>query len=202
MTPQIWRVPFRKNTTPSLLITAPRHGYIVPAGFAKEVAAKLQLHGVVFEPFATPSKPIEVEAFRATAIRFASAPFEGRMRATLGGEWQTEAREIPSGSLFVPIAQQRARLAMTLLEPQAPDSLAAWGTFNGCFEHKEYVEPYVAEIIAREMLDNNLSLTTEFQHQLKTEPAFAANASARLEFFLRRHSSWDERMNLYPIYRR
>ena len=44
----------------------------------------------------------------------------------------------------------RARLVMHLLEPQAPDSFAAWGFFNACFEQKEYMEPYVAEQIARE----------------------------------------------------
>ena len=123
------------------------------------------------------------------------------MRVTLNGEWQAEPREISGGSLFVPIAQHRARLIMALLEPQAPDSLAAWGFFNGCFERKEYMEPYVAEQVARAMLQDNLSLATEFQHKLKTEPTFASSPRARLEFFLRRHSSWDERMNLYPIYR-
>jgi hypothetical protein len=200
-TPQIWRVPFRKNTTPSLVVKAPQHGYIVPAAFANEVAAKLELHGIASESFKAQSQPVELEAFRVSAARFSSAPFEGRMRVTLGGEWRVESREVPAGSLLVPIAQHRSRLAMTLLEPQAPDSLAAWGFFNGCFEHKEYMEPYVAEVIAREMMATNLSLATEFEHKLKTEPSFAASPSARLEFFLRRHSSWDERMNLYPIYR-
>jgi hypothetical protein len=33
------------------------------------------------------------------------------------------------------------------------------------------------------------------------DAAFAADASARLDFFLRRHSSWDARFNLYPILR-
>ena len=41
---------------------------------------------------------------------------------------------------------------MALLEPQAPDSLAAWGFFNSCFEQKEHIEPYVAEQIAHAML--------------------------------------------------
>jgi hypothetical protein len=34
---------------------------------------------------------------------------------------------------------------MALLEPQAPDALAAWGRFNNAFEQKEYMEEYVAE---------------------------------------------------------
>ncbi|HYM36001.1 MAG TPA: hypothetical protein VET48_11425, partial [Steroidobacteraceae bacterium] len=161
--------------------------------------AKLKLHGVDCEQFAVDE--LDVEVFRATQVCFSSAPFEGRMRATLKGEWRSESRSIPGGSLLVPIAQPRARLLMGLLEPRAPDSFAAWGFFNGCFEEKEHMEPYVAEQIAREMLKHDAGLTKEFVLKLKSEPEFARSASARLEFFLRRHASWDERYNLYPIYR-
>jgi hypothetical protein len=90
---------------------------------------------------------------------------------------------------------------MGLLEPRAPDSFAAWGFFNACFEQKEQMERYVAEQIARAMLAASPELRKEFERALAVDPVFAANASARLEFFLRRHASWDLRFNLYPIYR-
>jgi hypothetical protein len=90
---------------------------------------------------------------------------------------------------------------MHLLEPQAPDSFAAWGFFNACFEQKEYMEPYVAEQIARSVLAQNPGLKEEFERKLKDYPAFAASPQARLEFFLRRHSSWDSHLNLYPVFR-
>lgn len=90
---------------------------------------------------------------------------------------------------------------MALLEPAAPDSLAAWGFFNACFEQKEHMEPYVAEQIAREMLAKHPHLHTEFMSRLAHDPAFAADPTARLDFFLSRHSSWDDRFNLYPVFR-
>jgi len=37
--------------------------------------------------------------------------------------------------------------------------------------------------------------------RLQNDPTFAASPSDRLEFFLRRHSSWDARYNLYPVLR-
>jgi len=199
-TPQIWRVPFRKNIAPSLIVKAPRQGYIVPAGYALQVCDKLTLHGVKIESFDSAAN-VEVEVFRATSAQFAPGPFEGRTRVTLQGEWRRETREVPPRSVLIPIAQPRARLTMALLEPRAPDSLAAWGFFNGCFEAKEYIEPYVAELIARQMMERDASLTAEFQRQLAADAAFAANPEARFEFFLRRHESWDERLNMYPIYR-
>src|SRR6267378_70680 len=129
------------------------------------------------------------------------APFEGRMRVTLSGSWGRETQDITAGALFVPIAQASARLVMHLLEPQAPDSFAAWGFFNACFEQKEYLEPYVAEQIARTVLAQHPQLHDEFSRKLKEDPAFAASPAARLEFFLRHHPSWDSHANLYPIFR-
>jgi murein tripeptide amidase MpaA len=200
-TPQIWRVPFRKNTAPSLIVKAPAKGYIVPAGYSTDLATKFALHGIEFEVFEKQNNTITVEAFRATRAQFSTAPFEGRMRVTLDGKWASESREVPANSLFVPIAQRSSRLAMALLEPQAPDSLAAWGFFNGCFEQKEHIEPYVAEQIAREMMKAQPALSEEFLQKLKDDPEFAASPNARFDFFLSRHASWDERFNLYPIYR-
>jgi hypothetical protein len=199
-TPQIWRVPFRKNTQPSLVVTAPRGGYVVPPGYASEIGAKLQLHDIEFRKLGAAGR-IEVECFRAARVEFSGAPFEGRTRAKIEGAWQKEQQEIGAGSLFVPIAQVRSRLAMVLLEPQAPDSFAAWGFFNGWFEHKEYVEPYVIEIMARDLMNTDPSLAAEFERKLEEDPAFAADPAARREFFYRRHAAWDARFGLYPIMR-
>ena len=123
------------------------------------------------------------------------------MRLTLAGRWQRETRTIRAGALFVPIAQPAARLVMHLLEPQAPDSLSAWGFFNACYEQKETLEPYVAEQIAREMLAQSPDLQAQFARRLNQDETFATSPGARLDFFLQRHPSWDEQYNLYPVLR-
>jgi hypothetical protein len=200
-TPQIWRVPYRNKVKPALVVRAPLGGYVVPAGFAQEIGEKLAVHGIAFERVPDPIDGVRTEVFRATQVDFSTTPFEGRMRATLEGNWSRETHNIAEGSLFVPIAQPLARLVMALLEPRAPDSLAAWGFFNACFEQKEHMEPYVAEQIAREMLANHPPLREEFTSRLAQDPDFAANPTARLDFFLSRHSSRDDRFNLYPVFR-
>jgi len=200
-TPQIWRVPFRKNTAPSLVVRAPRRGYLVPSAYAPELGEKLALHGIAAQPFDPVDAEQQVEVFRASRAVFADRPFEGRMRVALEGEWRNETRRIPANSILVPIAQPRARLLMGLLEPRAPDSFASWGSFNACFEQKEQVEPYVAEMLARGMLAADPRLAEEFRRALAADPEFAGSPAARLDFFMRRHGSWDDRFNLYPIYR-
>lgn len=197
-TPQIWRVPLRRNTAPSLSITAPRGGYIVTAAHAELVGMRLRLHGIDCHVLSNTSAT--VQCFRAEHADFSARPFEGRFRLKVQGAWHEEQQSIPTGSLFVPIAQPLARLIMALLEPEAPDSFAAWGFFNGWFEQKEYIEPYVAEIIGREMLQD-ATIAAEFQQKLQSDPAFANSPAARREFFYRKHPSWDARFNLYPIFR-
>ena len=200
-TPQVWRVPYRDAVVPTLKVRAPLGGYVVPCEWAQEIGSRLALHGIRCAPVRAASGSVRVEAFRADSARFADAPFEGRMRVTLAGRWQREAQDIAAGALFVPIAQPGARLLMHLLEPQAPDSYAAWGMFNACFEQKEYLEPYVADQIARAMLADSPQLHAEFTRRLEHDQAFAADPQARLDFFLRRHPSWDSHLNLYPIFR-
>jgi hypothetical protein len=200
-TPQIWKIPLRDDVQPSLSVTAPGAGYIVPAAHADWVAARLAVHGIEFRELEAAIDDADTQTYRATKIGLAASSLESHQRVTLEGEWKAEPRDIPAGSLFVPIAQARARLVVALLEPQAPDSYAAWGEFNGAFERKEYMESYVAEEIAAAMLKDDPALAAEFTRRLASDPAFAADPAARLDFFARRHASYDERYNLYPVLR-
>jgi hypothetical protein len=200
-TAQIWHVRYRNRIEPAILVRSPRLGYFIPRAYADKIGACLERHGIKISPAAQHAQHAEFEQFRASGVSFSKQPFEGRMRAEIAGEWQSLAREIAAPALFVPIAQPLARLIVALLEPQAPDSFAAWGFFNACFEKKEQLEPYVAEQIARELFTSNLKLREAFERRLKEDAAFRADPAARLEFFCRHHPSWDEQLNCYPIYR-
>ena len=198
--PQIWKIPLRDEVKATLTVTAPRGGYIIPASQAQWLGEKLRLHGIRFSTFDRGVSQRPSEVFRASKVAWSSESIEGHMTAKLEGEWSAEARDITAGALFVPIEQANARLVMALLEPQAPDSYASWGFFNTAFERKEYMEPYVTEEVAKKMLEDDPKLRAEFIRKLD-DPAFAKDPEARLDFFYRRHPSWDERLNLYPIYR-
>ncbi|MEG1114658.1 MAG: peptidase M14, partial [Janthinobacterium sp.] len=200
-TPQIWTVPLRDEIVPDLQVTAPKAGYLVPRAQAAMVGAKLRQHGIAYKKMRSIFARQNVEVFRATAVKFGAQSFEGRQTAAVQGEWQKEERFVEAGALYVPVNQPKARLVMALLEPRAPDSLLAWGSFNTAFERKEYMEEYVAEDVARAQLAADPALAAQFRQKLADEPEFAKNPRARLEFFARRHASWDERLNLYPVMR-
>jgi hypothetical protein len=200
-TPQTWHVPLRDELVPDHVAIAPKAGYLVPAAWVSLVEPKLQLHGIAYRRIDHPLAQVAVQAFRADDFEFGKQSFEGHQSLSVTGAWKPEAQDLPAGSLFVPIAQAKARLLMGLLEPEAPDSLLRWGEFNNAYERKEYMEAYVAEEVARDMLAKDPALKAAFEQRLHDDPAFAANPRARLEFFARRHSSWDQRYGLYPVYR-
>ena len=200
-TPQVWTMPLRDEIVPGTTVVAPGGGYIVPAAFAGAVAAKLDVHGIAYSRIAPgPERAMDIEVFRADHASFGSQSTEGRQRLEVEGAWRPERRQVRAGDLFVPIAQAKSRLAMALLEPGAPDSLLQWGSFNNAFERKEYMEPYVAEEVARTML-RDPAVREAFERRLAGDSGFAASPAARLDWFYRRHSSWDERYALYPVYR-
>ncbi|HEY0504014.1 MAG TPA: M14 family metallopeptidase [Lysobacter sp.] len=199
-TPQVWHLPMRDEIVPDHVATAPKAGYLVPAAHAQRVAAKLDQHGVAYRRLDGALKGAKVQAFRADKATLSAQSVEGHQRATLEGAWSAETQDFGPGALFVPVAQPKARLAMALLEPQAPDALVAWGEFNNYFERKEYMEDYVAEDVARKMLEDP-KVKAAFEQRLKDDAAFAADPQARLEFFARRHSSWDTQYRRYPVVR-
>lgn len=199
--PQVWKVPLRDEIVPSLQVAAPKGGYLVSPAYAEIVAAKLRQHGIAFTRIERALNDAKVDSYRDDTPAFSAGSSEGRHRLTVDGAWSADVQDIGAGALFVPIAQPKSRLAMALLEPQAPDSMLAWGWFNNAFERKEYMEDYVAEDVAREMLARDPALRAAFEKKLKDDPKFAASADARLEFFYRRHTAWDERYGLYPVFR-
>jgi hypothetical protein len=199
--PEIWRVPLRDTVIAKISVRAPRGGYLIPRAHAAWLAERLAVHGIEFSDIDAALPEQEVETFRATRKTFATAPSEGRMTVRLEGSWRTERREVAAGSIYVPVGQPKARLVMALLEPQSSDSFVAWGFFNAAFEAKEYMEPYVAEQIAEQLLAQDAAAAAEFKRRVAEDADFAKDATARLEFFLRRHSAWDDRRDLYPVFR-
>jgi len=198
--PQTWKLPLRDNVQPSLVVNAPKTGYIIPAAHAAWVGEKLSQHGIEFRVLAA-AADVQIQEFIATTATPAAQSVEGHQRMSVSGDWTAARRDLAAGDLLVPVAQPLARLVMAILEPLAPDSLVGWGRFNNAFERKEYMEDYVAEMVSREMLAADPELKAQFERRLREDAAFAKDPAARLEFFHRRHPSWDQRLNLYPVMR-
>jgi hypothetical protein len=198
--PRVWTIPYYEEVRPGLTATLPAGGYLVPPAHAEWMARKLKAHGLRFQRLDAGAPASEVEVFRATEVKPRAGSFEGRQGLAVQGAWSKEAHPLPAGTLYVPTAQKGAHLLAHLLEPLAPDSLLAWGFFNAHFEQKEYVEDYVLEPFARELLAKDAAVKTAWEAKLE-DPEFAGNPRARLRFFYERHPAYDSRFNVYPVFR-
>jgi hypothetical protein len=198
--PQVWNVPYFDTVEPALTVSMPAGGYVVPPAHAAWVAEKLTTHGLTFQRLTRASPTTDVEVFRATELKWGTQSNEGRQTLSVKGAWEKQSREFPAGSLYVPSAQPGVELVAHLFEPSGSDSLLAWGFFNPHFEQKEYIEDYVLEPFARELLAKDAAVKAEWDAKLK-DPAFAKDPRARLRFFYERHPARDTRLRVYPVVR-
>ncbi len=199
--PLTLQVPMRDQVVPAVSVTLPAGGWLVPAPVAGPVQERLRAHGIRYERLPAARRGLQAEVFRASEAIFEPRPFEGRQGLRVKGAWAPEAVDLEAGALFVPVDQPRARLAAYLLEPASPDSLLAWGFFNAWFERKEYVEDYVLEPWAAERLASDPAIRAAYEARLASDPGFAKDGAARLDFFARLHPSFDATWNRYPVVR-
>ncbi|HXH76077.1 MAG TPA: M14 family zinc carboxypeptidase [Bacteriovoracaceae bacterium] len=197
--PENWKVPFYEVLYADSKVMAPKEGYIIPGTHAKWVKEKLDIHGIRYQSW-KPSGNDRLEVFRSTTKEFAKTSFEGHQQLVVTGSWANEEVKIAPGAIFVPIEQKRAFLIMQFFEPVAKDSFVSWGFFNPAFEPKEYMEKYVLEDVAKEMLKDK-NVAAEFKQRLKDD-AFSKDPAQRHDFFYRKHASWDVKYNMYPVFRK
>ncbi len=179
---------------------APPDAYLIPPQW-EAVISLLDLHGIRYTRLPAPQTRA-VQTYRFEDVKFRESPYESRQMPTFRAAPCDARREFPAGTIVVPLDQPRAKLAVHLLEPDAPDSLVAWGFFNAIFEQKEYFEAYIFEPLAQQMLATDPALKAEFEERLRTDADFAASPERRLEFLYRRSPCYDERHNAYPVARR
>jgi hypothetical protein len=180
-------------------VTVPRPAaYLIPAGFGN-VEERLKAHGIRYERLPAP-RSLAVGTSRASSVAFAKTSYQGRVRVQAKISRAVETRVIPAGSLYVPLDTELANVAITLLEPESPDSLFAWGELSSCLEEKEYMDTRVLAPLAEAMLAKDPALKAEWEEKLK-DPKFAGDARARHNFFYRRTPYFDETVGLVPVFR-
>lgn len=188
-----------RTLAPKVAPPAP-HGYIVPREWP-EIIELLALHGVEMIPLEQPAEG-EFGTLQFSDVRFAAAPFEGRFRVlSFAAAARTVRRAVAAGSVYVPVAQRAGKVAMHLLEPEAPDSAVRWGFFLPVFEQKEYFSEFVFEPFARKMLEMNAQLRAEFEEKLKADAAFASSPRARLQWLYQRSPYAEPDRDVYPVLR-
>ena len=191
------KLPLFRHSRPTVTVPRPA-AYIVPAGWPN-VEERLKAHGIRTRRLEEPIT-LAVGTYRVESAALSGATYQGRTRVEAKIRRAVETREIPAGSLYVPLDTELAPVVMHLLEPEGPDSLFAWGELSSAMEQKEWIDDRVLDPLASEMLAKDPKLAAEWEAKLK-DPKFAADARARHRFFYERTPYWDDTVGLLPVYR-
>jgi murein tripeptide amidase MpaA len=173
-------------------------GFIVPLQW-KEIADELKLHGVQME---TIPKDLdqEFETWRFSDVKYVNSGEAGQlMDYTLHPV--KEKIEVPAGSWWVPLHQQRARLIMALLHPAAPDALIRIGFAASIFQQMGRIgaNPYLSVPIATKVAEEHPEMMQEFEAKIKADPAFASDPQARISWWTSKSNYQPSAVNRYPV---
>jgi hypothetical protein len=154
------------------------------------------MHGVELTRLKAPVTT-RVASYRLSNPSWAQAPFEGRHSVKFTTAPIVEERTFLAGTVVIDTAQRRAKIAAGLLEPEAPDALVKWGFFDTIFEAKEYVESYVMEGIARDMLKEP-SLAAQWK-QAQSDTTLVGRPQRIRDWFYARSRYAETRVGVYPV---
>lgn len=181
---------------PDLKVSLPK-AYWVPAT-ATEVIARMKVHGLQMETIDAP-RMLTLDMVRLEEPKLGNVN-EGHVPLSAKSYRHTaQGVNMPKGSVRVPTDQPLGLLAAAMLEAESADSFLAWNFFPSMLQRTEYIEGYAIAPLAEAMMERDPALKAEFETKLANDPAFAASASARLEWFYRRSAYYDANYLLYPV---
>ena len=194
--PVNWRMPII-GQEPIETVRLPK-AWWVPAG-QTDVIDRLNLHGIGYEVLGAP-RTLTLDRVRLVdpkwmPVRDARIPLETQLRH----EDVTET--LPVGTIRVPVDQPLGLLAAALLEPESQDSFLAWGFFPEILATPPGAEDFVRAQLADALLRNDAQVSTAFKAKLASDPAFATDADARLDWLYDRLPDRSPHHLLYPVRR-
>jgi len=173
-------------------------GFVVPVEW-KDIHDQLELHGVHMEPIPK-ALDREFDTWRFSDVKYVNSGEAGNL-VDYTMTPVKEKIEVAAGSWWVPLNQQRARLIMALLHPAAPDALIRLGFAGSIFQGMGRIGAgaYLSVPIAVKVAEEHPEYLTQFNAKVASDPAFAADPTARLTWWAERSNYQPSAANRYPI---
>ena len=120
---RVYKVPYYADYFAKRSVRLP-FAYLLPEADGRVVEV-LKGHGLVLERLDA-AATLAVESFLPKEVKGEERLYQGHRLNSLKGDYATETREFPAGTLVVRTGQPLGALASGLLEPEADDGLIAW----------------------------------------------------------------------------
>lgn len=173
--------------------------YIVPFAY-REVIDRLNMNGIRLRPI-----PFDtILSLRISYIqdfKTVSQPYEKHyMHYAVKTRDTVRRMQLHRGDYIVAVTSQNAHFLSAVLEPRAPDSYFAWNFFDGILMQKEGYSDYVFEDLASTWLLAYPNQKAELDRKKATDPVFAKDPDAQLNWVYKQTEHYEYSHNLYPIY--
>ncbi len=197
--PFVKEVKFFNKFTGKQFVDAPK-AYIIPQGWYA-VIDLLKINNVTMKKLDRDTT-IEVVAYHIDDYKASPRAYEKHHRNTdVKLSTMLQSVLFLKGDYVVTMNQRANRYLAEMLEPNGDDSFFAWNFFDAILQQKEGYSDYRWEDVAAEILLNNPNLKKELEQRKQADAAFAANASAQLNWVYK-HSTYYEAVHLrYPVFR-
>jgi hypothetical protein len=99
------------------------------------------------------------------------------------------------------VNQSPNRYIIETLEPKAVDSFFKWNFFDTILQSKEHFSAYVFEETAAALLEKLPDLNKKLDEKKKSDPEFAKNGDAQLNFIYDNSPYAEKEYQRYPVFR-
>lgn len=193
------KVRFYGNYTASKFVSIPQ-SYIIPQS-QWQVIDILKLNGINATQIQNDTI-IEVESYRIESYETVKNPYEGHyLHYNTKVSKKTEKIKFYVGDYVFFTNQPAVKYLMETLEPEAVDSYFNWNFFDAILQQKEYYSAYVFEDLAKELLNENPTLKSDFEAKKQADKTFSENGSAQLDWIYKLSEYYEKAHLQYPVYR-
>ncbi|PWA10927.1 M14 family metallopeptidase [Flavobacterium laiguense] len=176
-------------------------GYIIPKGYWN-VIDLLKSNNCTYTQLKKDTV-ITVESYKIADYKTSNNAYEGHYpHRNTQITSKMEKVAFAKGDYVFSTQQKAVKYLLETLEPEGVDSFFNWNFFDPILQQKEGYSEYVFEDLAAQILKDNPSIKTELETKINTEPAFAKDSEAQLDWIYK-HSIYYEKNHLqYPVYRK
>ncbi len=197
--------PFTKEITyynhfvPAQRIVIPST-YIVPQGWWNIIDV-LKLNNIKMERVQKDTI-ITAEVYRIKSYETVQRPYEGHyLHYNTQTDTKIEEVSVKKGDYMIDTQQNGVRYLLETLEPSAPDSFFNWNFFDTILQQKEGFSPYVWEDMAEDFLNENPIIKAQFEAKKASDPNFANNWYAQLDWIHKQSPNYEKSHLRYPVIR-
>lgn len=184
---------------PLNFITKPL-AYIIPQGWYS-VVDLLKQNNVIVKQFNIDTT-IEVDAYHIDEYKSLPRPYEKHHKNSgVKVSVMKQNMKFLKGDYLILMNQPANRYIIEMLEPTGDDSFFSWNFFDAILQQKEGYSDYRWDGVAAEVLLKNPELKKKLEEKKATDPKFAANGPAQLDFIYKNSPYYEPGHNRYPVYR-